>query len=249
MAATGQDLFCPIASYFRKPYHAEFLPIEPGVVCDVLVTFDVETTGPNIDCAMIEVAAVVTTVAERVPVVLGVYEGFMRVPDGKVWDGKTVSEFWNRTPDLRAKKVVVDGCTFEPAEVMPALCKFLTQIPEKFCGGDSTRVSMASDNAGFDIKWIDNYIGAYASHFDTINTFYGSFSPVIDTDSHAMGVAGDTVAIRGACSRANGWYSADTAACKKLKIIDGCPESPNDHRAANDALFIAQMYLYIVHAE
>ena len=254
--STGDGLFCPDAEYFKKPHHTGYSSGDSYSDGYVTIALDVETTGPNthagpsgrrVKSAMVEIGAVAVSHGAH-PVVLGVFEGFMGVPDGCDWDPTTVREFWNRDESMREKKKLAEACTVEPGVVMNEFVDFVNNVVAKYAGGKPTRVLFISDNPGYDAKWLDLYLAEYTEHPDTSRLF-GCYSPVLDTDSYAMAAAKHDVGDRMDANLCDGWYSADSSARTALRIDASLkPTAVHDHRAAHDALYIAQMHAIIINA-
>lgn len=247
---------CPVGEIFAKPYHASYSSVtlaDPNQA--VAITFDVEASGQATHRgpsgtkergALVELGVVATTLSNP-PTVLALFEGFMPVTDGRVWEASCIKEFWETSEELRTKKALIDACTSTPEETMGAFVEWMLNIQSKFAGGDARRVVLHTDNPSFDNKWIDLYLDEYTEHPHSLNMFFGHYAAPIDTGSYAMALAGDTGAARVATTKAGRWYSEDDAARRKLQITDK-PEAEHNHRAVNDALYIIQMHTILVEA-
>lgn len=253
-ATTKFATLCSADEYFRSPHYSSFAEMPADAApCDVFIAFDVEVTGQATHTSPtgttkknsmgeLGVVAIKTTLPMQV---LGVFEGFMGMRPDSEWDEKTVREFWERNDELRAKKKMIEGCQYEPADTMNAFADFLENVVQKYAGGEPSRVTFLSDNPGFDCKWIDHYLGAYTEH-PPLSTIYGVYKAVLDTSSYNAGAAHSDEATRSEIVSTAGWYSDDRDARTQLQIPAAvAPPVTANHRAGQDAMHIAMTHVII----
>jgi len=255
--------FCDDETYFKVNSHSSVCVLTASVadLCDagIAITFDVETTGQTIKTsrdgtrkknAMVELGAVATLLCAP-SFVLGVFEGFMGVPEDAEWDPICVSEFWDSNEKLRDRKKLIESCTNEASPVMEDFVKWVQTIKDT-CRDQyhpERTILFYSDNPAFDIKWIDSYIEEFTNYPYTMNTFFGGkFSQVIDTSSYAAGLAHTSGTERLKKENDEGFFSDDTAAAQFLRIDKSELPSAEDtvpHRAAHDALQIITTHTFL----
>ena len=185
-----------------------------------VLVVDVETTGQNrfqhwMPCfaaALVDEAGASPKDAQ--------FLCYLEQPAGKTWDEACLRNFW------RNKNYAVDGLLlydrlqleadqhkrWQPEAAMGRFQAWLERIVLRY-----PSVQLASDNAAFDIGWLDHYLQLYCAKATSLSYFAGEWRPILDVRSFAEG-------------KGRSWRSAG---------------SDRDHNPLHDAIQIGQEYFQL----
>ena len=128
---------------------------------------DVETTGQFLSKnAMIGIGCAIFSGESSEPI--ATFERYLKVPEGRDWELRCKTEFWDKIPERLE----------EPKVVMRDFVVWLDQYGDKY----GNELIILSDTAGFDYSWIDLYLSLYT---DRANIYYNgsSYRRIWDTNS------------------------------------------------------------------
>ncbi len=238
--------------------------MEPEFV--FLITFDAETTGPRIlEHAMTELGICVFN--SLTSEVIDTFSVHIQKPEGRDWDAKCLSDFWNNRmwesmkegkekekkkeefEVLDKKRKRIDENHGEaPNEAMKRVVAFIDKIWKENAKGDRLRIKFASDTASFDVTWVNYYLDKYANHNPLHVFFDGEFSDVLCTSSFAQGLSCTSHEGALAITRKQGWYSEDVECRRVLNVpTDRKPTAKHNHEAVSDAQYIGSEHLIQAH--
>jgi hypothetical protein len=213
------------------------------------ICLDIETIGSCMTKnAMSELGAFAIRVGEcDEKMMLGTFEGHMKIPEGCGFEERCEREFWDVHKVDEKKRVL--ACQSEPTDVMRAFVDWVHAVRNRYVGSDSAiRVRFFTDASYFDAGWVSLYLTKYAD-YHPLHLFFSShektlFSPVLDTNAFYRGIMRATPSDELAAERGpDGWFSVDKAVRKALSIPDDeKPGTKHDHRAVNDATNIMMKY-------
>ena len=155
-----------------------------------VLVIDVETTGQNrfqhwMPCFA---AAVVDQDGASAPDAQ--FLCYLEQPPNTGWDEACCRQFW------RCKKKAVDGellierlerdaerhGRWEPALAMARFVGWLERAAKRW-----PRLQVASDNAAYDIGWVDHYLQLYCPKAPSMAYCTGEWRPILDVRSFAAG--------------------------------------------------------------
>lgn len=113
---------------------------------------DVETTGQYLSInAIVALGAVVMDEQFNE---LETFVGYFKIPEEHVWEKRCVDEFWSKN-QLMLDKFKKNAANLDL--VMKSFAEWLSLLDTKF----KDNLVVVSDNVGFDIAWINQYLSLY----------------------------------------------------------------------------------------
>lgn len=222
----------------RKEVEEEYNP----VWCSI----DIERTGNSLKTnGMIQIGA--TIMESKTRRELASFKVQLNIPEGKGWEERCVTEFWDKHLELQPFKQSVDNKEgVEPEIAMTQFKGFVEEGFRKYARGDLKRWTFVTDIYN-DASWIDLYLAEYLNDHPPLHSFFGKFKDLIQTDSYAYGRSGIKYEEAIEIAEKEGWFSREKSCIKRRKITEK-PSASHTHDALDDARYIAQMHDIIMYS-
>lgn len=187
--------------------------------------FDIESTGPKIGPGrLMSIGACCLEIPRHGPVeVIDSFFAVIEWPEGLVYDDEKTKRFWDQHPEAHAQSTTGGG---DPEAVAASLKEHISRV-QYIAGKRKTKYVVVTDNAYFDVPWIDWFLCTYTQDGLPLRHNY-----------HTGWMSGECMCDVNERARA----LRDVGVSINLKAFHS--NVPHDHHPLHDATRLAEMYAY-----